>query len=751
MNPSSRVASLRRTISLAAAALLAAGVLLAAPAAAAPFDGTISPVQGPTAGGTAVRLGVGLPTFATVSGGNGFALGLTTDGQVYGWGAGGQGRLGTGSMAAQAQPMALDTTGVLAGKEIVQVEAGEAFGLALDADGQVYAWGAGSEGQLGNGSNANSTVPVAVDTSGVLAGKRIVRVAAGQDFALALDADGLVYAWGNGANGRLGTGSSASSAVPVAVRTIGVLAGRQIAQVSAGEGYALAVDTEGVGYAWGTGANGRLGTGSSLNQTAPAKVVASGVLAGKQLTQVSAGGTHSLALDADGAVYAWGNGANGRLGIGPTTTNYLTATPVAVDPAAFGGVAVAGVVASASHSVAITEDGGMFTWGNNSNVNLGNGTSANVPQLTPAPVDPSAAQAGTVFVQAASRSASSYALDATGTVYAWGFASGGQLGTGPATNVVRPTPVLDPELRVLFGGVEAASVARVDPGTVEAITPPHPAAVVAVDILVGGVPTTLPAAYTYGTAPALVHGPESGQAVPGEQLTLRAAATGDETPVADWQTLDPGTGEWATVADGVGPQTDQATTALTLTVPATTSWYRVTFTNALGSVTTEPARIAPLDLDASTIAVDADRLTADGRDSTTARVYLVDTTGAAFLPEVEVRMTTTADCTLGEVGPDGEARYAAALTAGTSPGVATQSFTVNGLPATATADVLLVEPPTVVVDEPETAGEPPRAEAPATPDGDLALTGAAAAGVLLLAGVLIALGTIAARVVRRSH
>lgn len=124
-----------------------------------------------------------------------------------------------------------------------------------------------------------------------------MNVSAGSDFALAVDSDGAVYAWGNGANGRLGTGTTTSSAVPVAVRATGVLAGRQVVQVSAGSDFAVALDTEGLAYAWGSQANGRLGNGRAnvLNQPAPVAVTTSGALAGRRLTGVSAGTAHVLA------------------------------------------------------------------------------------------------------------------------------------------------------------------------------------------------------------------------------------------------------------------------------------------------------------------------------------------------------------------------------------------------------------------------------------------------------------------------
>src|SRR5882672_6726800 len=92
------------------------------------------------------------------------------NGQAYCWGPGG-GQLGDGSTAASGTPVAVDTTGALAGKTLTQVSAGYDFTCALDTSGRAYCWGVNDNGELGNGNTADTTEPVAVNTSGVLAGK----------------------------------------------------------------------------------------------------------------------------------------------------------------------------------------------------------------------------------------------------------------------------------------------------------------------------------------------------------------------------------------------------------------------------------------------------------------------------------------------------------------------------------------------------------------------------------------------------
>ena len=101
------------------------------------------------------------------------------------------------------------------GKTISQISAGSDHSLALDSEGQIYAWGYNYYGQLGNGDTTSSNTPVKVDTSGVLAGKTISQISAGSNHSLALDSEGQIYAWGGNYVGQLGNGGTTDSNTPV--------------------------------------------------------------------------------------------------------------------------------------------------------------------------------------------------------------------------------------------------------------------------------------------------------------------------------------------------------------------------------------------------------------------------------------------------------------------------------------------------------------------------------------------------------
>jgi alpha-tubulin suppressor-like RCC1 family protein len=131
--------------------------------------------------------------------------------------------------------------GVLSGKTVISVAAGNSHSLVLCADGTLASWGLNSSGQLGNNSTTNRSTPVLVTQSGVLSGKTVVFVAAGNSHNLVLCSDGTIAAWGRNTSGQLGNGSTTNSSVPVLVTQSGVLASKSVVSVAAGESHSLAL------------------------------------------------------------------------------------------------------------------------------------------------------------------------------------------------------------------------------------------------------------------------------------------------------------------------------------------------------------------------------------------------------------------------------------------------------------------------------------------------------------------------------
>ena len=154
-----------------------------------------------------------------------------------------------------------------------QTSGGWSRSCAIASDDKAYCWGYNSEGNLGNNSTANSKVPVAVNTSGVLAGKTIKQISAGSSHTCAIASDDKAYCWGLGSAGRLGNNSTADSSIPVAVDTSGVLAGKTIKQISTGGTHNCAIASDDKAYCWGVGL--ALGNNSINNSLVPTHVYAS--------------------------------------------------------------------------------------------------------------------------------------------------------------------------------------------------------------------------------------------------------------------------------------------------------------------------------------------------------------------------------------------------------------------------------------------------------------------------------------------
>jgi alpha-tubulin suppressor-like RCC1 family protein len=238
------------------------------------------------------------------------AVVLADDGKLYAWGQNDRGQLGNGTIASSAVPVAV-TMGALAGKTITSVKAGSGFSAALTSDGKVYAWGAGTTGQLGTGSSLDSWVPVAVVSSGALAGKTVTQIGCGVSFMSVLTQDNLLFSWGANPSGELGNGNTTSSNVPVAV-TMTRLAGKTVSAIYSGPNNNYAVTADNLVFGWGVNASGQLGNGLNSNVTLP--VLVTGALAGKRIVAVRPGNNHVLALGDDGQIYAWGLNASGQLG-----------------------------------------------------------------------------------------------------------------------------------------------------------------------------------------------------------------------------------------------------------------------------------------------------------------------------------------------------------------------------------------------------------------------------------------------------
>jgi len=249
---------------------------------------------------------VGLSGVTNIAGGGSHTVALKSDGTVRTWGQNWYGQLGDNSGTDRSSPVAVSgLTGAVA------VDAGSSHSVALKSNGSVWAWGNNSAGQLGDGTTTTRWTPVQV--SGFSSG--VAAIAAGSSHTVALKSDGSVWAWGYNMYGQLGNGTNTASSVPVQVS--GLSSG--VTAIAAGGSHNVALKSDGTLWAWGYNSSGQLGDGTSIMRRTPVQV--SGLTNG--VTTIAAGGNHTMALKADGTVWVWGNNSWFQLGDG-TSTSRLT-------------------------------------------------------------------------------------------------------------------------------------------------------------------------------------------------------------------------------------------------------------------------------------------------------------------------------------------------------------------------------------------------------------------------------------------
>lgn len=313
-------------------------------------------------------------------------------------------------------------------KGVVAVAAGHHHSLACTRSGQLLTWGHGSHGQLGHGEISDAgdcvTVPRVV---GGMAGRVVVQVVAGSNHAGVLTSRHELYTFGSGCSGQLGHGSRTDEKAP---RRLQAFDGLKIVSVGCGGSHTVAVRDDGAVFTFGH--RSLCGHGSGTYELVPRRVQA---LAGVDVADVAASLEHSAARTKTGQVYTWGLGNCGKLGHGG---KYHAAVPRLVN--ALSDMQVEGIDVGANHSVAWTGDGKLLTWGWKSGGRLGHGpnTSSSDSKCLPELVR---ALAQHVVVVASAGDSHTLVGTAEGDLFVIGEGCGGLLGRTGQSSTGTPTKV----------------------------------------------------------------------------------------------------------------------------------------------------------------------------------------------------------------------------------------------------------------------------------------------------------------------
>lgn len=376
--------------------------------------------------------------------GTGTTCGINGEEQVYCWGYSSYGQHGTGETGfiVKIYPVAVDTSGVLAGKTMKQLSVGGETTCGIASDDQAYCWGAEP---LGSGTNNEdgALVPVAVDTSGVLAGKTIKQISVDNAHGCVIASDDQVYCWGSDYLGSLGDAGGTTDTYaysPVAVYTGGALAGKTVKSIASNRGASCVLTTDNQMYCWGDGQN----AGNAADQ--PVRVGNTGALAGLTIKAMAPSDSTTCVIASDDQAYCWGRNTYGQLGNGDDS--YADSqTPVAVDTSGvLNGKTLVSIQSNGSTICVLASDGSVYCWGSNENYLLGLDESvdtSNVPVLT----ETDGVVGGDVENIYIGFSVFCVATS-TSEVYCRGDGTGAQLGNG----FLAATPVLDRVIATPGGG-----------------------------------------------------------------------------------------------------------------------------------------------------------------------------------------------------------------------------------------------------------------------------------------------------------
>ncbi len=299
-----------------------------------------------------------------------------------------------------------------------RITSGPNFSTVICNSGFLKSWGHNIDGRLGNDTISLLSLPVTPHIYD------IVQVVAGgsgaNGYSLAVKDNGTVWAWGGNAYGNLGDGTLIDKPLPFQVNTLSGITDVSICcyQVFS---FSMALKNDGTVWTWGDNGSGSIGDSSLIDRYSPVQV--------PNLTnvkQISAGGTgQAVVLKEDGTVWAWGENTQGQLGNGTTVDNPYPIQILGLD-------SIISISTGVYHTLALRADKTVWVWGYNLAGALGDSTFTGtlVPMKLTSINDVEKVYAG---------NSNSFALKSDQTVWAWGFNNFGQLGDG--TQVDRASPV----------------------------------------------------------------------------------------------------------------------------------------------------------------------------------------------------------------------------------------------------------------------------------------------------------------------
>ena len=392
-----------------------------------------------------------------VVGGSNHFVALKANGEVYSWGYNGYGQLGTNDKINKTEPTQLfETIKNEKGEDVqekvenvIDVAAGNYHTLILKKDGTVWTTGLNNYGQLGNGTNTNSSSlsKVKLNDQGDYL-ENVVAVSAGGLTSYALTTDGEVYSWGYNSYGQFGIDNTSASNYPVKMQKV-----YNIIQISAGEDFLLMLDAN--GSVWGVGANGdgQLGLNSTNEAHLPQQMLkenGSGILYG--VKEIATGRSHSVILKENGTVLSLGYNGYYQLGNGTNSPKYI---PTQVINESGEAVTDAKHISAGGDATYISRNKdsegnnqGLYVIGRNSNGNLFTQDTGNKKRATKVQSDKDIIAMAVTRNSDSSVKQTGIMVDQDGMVYTVGYNGNGEIGNGTVESTISKVCISKVKLNV---------------------------------------------------------------------------------------------------------------------------------------------------------------------------------------------------------------------------------------------------------------------------------------------------------------
>ena len=369
--------------------------------------------------------------WTTIYAGGNSSFAINRDGSLWGWGCNNSGQLGESSNDYKYIP---DPIKIM--EDVIAVSAGANHTAAIKADRSLWVWGRNWFRVRGGGENIWNLAPLRPER--VMS--NVATVSVGLNHTMAITTDGRLWGWGANEDGQLGVDvTSKRYSLPQSMGRNGsgteifgsndylqitenavlekfsptpVEIMDNVAYVSAGDNFTMAIKTDGSLWAWGRNNNGQLGDGTTITGYAPIRIL-------DDVDSVSAGRSFVMAIKSDGSLWTWGNNSSGQLGNG-TTIEQHSPGKIMDD--------VRTISAGSSHAMAITTDGRLWGWGRNYGNKLGDNMA--VEQDSPVSIMSRVADLSVGREH-------SMILSSDGEILVWGDNQRGQIGDGTITEIER--------------------------------------------------------------------------------------------------------------------------------------------------------------------------------------------------------------------------------------------------------------------------------------------------------------------------